>query len=106
MHFKTVGILSILWILGQALFGGATVWFDGALLGGGMKAKRFWKYHRLGTTHLCTFFSLDQCPLLGSQDTLFILCLSIPYGWEVPSPTSPLRTRTLLRELLPTLSPH
>ncbi|KAF8432468.1 hypothetical protein L210DRAFT_3558561 [Boletus edulis BED1] len=50
-HFTTwhgtFGILTVAWIIVQALVGGSTVWFGGAAWGGGMKAKLMWKYHRL-----------------------------------------------------------
>ncbi|KAH0830374.1 hypothetical protein J3R83DRAFT_1768 [Lanmaoa asiatica] len=50
-HFTTwhgtFGIITVAWIVVQALIGGSTVWFDGAAWGGGMKAKAMWKYHRL-----------------------------------------------------------
>jgi len=50
-HFTTwhgtFGIITVLWIISQALVGGSTVWFGGAAWGGGMKAKQMWKYHRL-----------------------------------------------------------
>jgi len=43
----TFGAISLLWLLLQALLGGASVWYSGALLGGPAKAKLLWKYHRL-----------------------------------------------------------
>ncbi|KAG9318240.1 hypothetical protein JVU11DRAFT_321 [Chiua virens] len=43
----TFGIITVAWIVIQALFGGTTVWFEGALWGGGMRPKLMWKYHRL-----------------------------------------------------------
>ncbi|THH13615.1 hypothetical protein EW146_g6631 [Bondarzewia mesenterica] len=50
-HFTTwhgvFGLLSLTWLVVQFSFGAASVWFDGAALGGGLKAKRLWKYHRL-----------------------------------------------------------
>jgi len=50
-HFTTwhgtLGIVSVAWIVVQALIGGSTVWFGGAVWGGGSKAKALWKYHRL-----------------------------------------------------------
>ncbi|KAF8558487.1 hypothetical protein OG21DRAFT_1595374 [Imleria badia] len=50
-HFTTwhgtFGLISVAWIVVQALVGGSTVWFGGAAWGGGMKAKLMWKYHRL-----------------------------------------------------------
>ncbi|KAI0317287.1 hypothetical protein OF83DRAFT_1121964 [Amylostereum chailletii] len=50
-HFTTwhgtFGIISLTWLVVQSAFGAASVWFGGAALGGGMKAKRLWKYHRL-----------------------------------------------------------
>jgi len=50
-HFTTwhgtIGILCIVWLLLQIFLGAGSVWFNGALFGGGMKAKSLWKYHRL-----------------------------------------------------------
>ncbi|KAH7910177.1 hypothetical protein BJ138DRAFT_1153519 [Hygrophoropsis aurantiaca] len=50
-HFTTwhgtFGIAAVLWMVVQALFGGASVWYGGAILGGGAKAKALWKYHRI-----------------------------------------------------------
>ncbi|KAI6129172.1 hypothetical protein EV401DRAFT_1853068 [Pisolithus croceorrhizus] len=43
----TFGIITVVCLLTQGLIGGASVWFGGAALGGGMKAKAVWKYHRL-----------------------------------------------------------
>ncbi|KLO10420.1 hypothetical protein SCHPADRAFT_856637 [Schizopora paradoxa] len=40
------GILTILWLVGQIFVGAGSVWFGGALFGGGMQAKSLWKYHR------------------------------------------------------------
>jgi len=49
-HFTSwhgkIGIISILWMVGQILIGAGSVWFRGAAFGGGMKAKSLWKYHR------------------------------------------------------------
>jgi len=41
------GLLAFVWILFQVIIGAGSVWFDGKLFGGGMKAKSIWKYHRL-----------------------------------------------------------
>ncbi|KIK63701.1 hypothetical protein GYMLUDRAFT_40764 [Collybiopsis luxurians FD-317 M1] len=50
-HFRSwhsvLGITATAWIVFQICLGGASVWFGGKALGGGMKAKRVWKYHRL-----------------------------------------------------------
>ncbi|OJA19682.1 hypothetical protein AZE42_06945 [Rhizopogon vesiculosus] len=50
-HFATwhgiFGLVSVIWLLGQVLLGGGSVWYGGAAFGGGMKAKMIWKYHRL-----------------------------------------------------------
>lgn len=35
-----------MWIVVQVLVGGSTVWYGGAVWGGGAKAKALWKYHR------------------------------------------------------------
>lgn len=45
-HAK-LGLLAFVWILFQVFVGAGSVWFDGRLFGGGMKAKMVWKYHRL-----------------------------------------------------------
>jgi hypothetical protein len=42
----TFGIVCIAWLLFQVFLGAGSVWFKGALFGGGMKAKGVWKYHR------------------------------------------------------------
>ncbi|KAJ7632228.1 hypothetical protein FB45DRAFT_911852 [Roridomyces roridus] len=51
VHFKSwhgkIGIASMVWIFGQVILGGGSVWFGGAAFGGGSKAKALWKYHRL-----------------------------------------------------------
>ncbi|KAM6500689.1 hypothetical protein JOM56_003703 [Amanita muscaria] len=43
----------------QVLVGGGSVWFDGAVFGGGIKAKAVWKYHRLSgySIFLLLFFT-------------------------------------------------
>ncbi|KAF9239677.1 hypothetical protein BU15DRAFT_46512 [Melanogaster broomeanus] len=41
------GIISTVWLFFQVLIGAGSVWFGGALFGGGAKAKAVWKYHRL-----------------------------------------------------------
>ncbi|KJA18605.1 hypothetical protein HYPSUDRAFT_144737, partial [Hypholoma sublateritium FD-334 SS-4] len=50
-HFATwhgtIGIICIVWLAFQTLLGAGSVWFDGALFGGGLKAKSLWKYHRV-----------------------------------------------------------
>jgi len=43
----TFGYIAILWIIIQIGLGGSSVWFGGAVFGGGAKAKALWKYHRL-----------------------------------------------------------
>ncbi|KAF9228680.1 hypothetical protein BS17DRAFT_690953, partial [Gyrodon lividus] len=43
----TFGIISVVWLSIQVLLGAGSVWFGGALFGGGLKAKAVWKYHRL-----------------------------------------------------------
>ncbi|KAJ3512530.1 hypothetical protein NMY22_g15307 [Coprinellus aureogranulatus] len=42
----TFGITCIAWMLFQVFLGAGSVWWGGALFGGGMKAKGVWKYHR------------------------------------------------------------
>ncbi|KAG7452875.1 uncharacterized protein BT62DRAFT_925414 [Guyanagaster necrorhizus] len=50
-HFTTwhgkLGLLCICWVLLQIAIGGGSVWFGGAVFGGGMKAKLIWRYHRI-----------------------------------------------------------
>lgn len=43
---QKLGLLAFVWILSQVFVGAGSVWFDGRLFGGGMKAKMVWKYHR------------------------------------------------------------
>ena len=43
---QVFGILSLAWLAAQFALGAASVWFGGAALGGGPRAKRVWKYHR------------------------------------------------------------
>ncbi|GJJ12040.1 hypothetical protein Clacol_006281 [Clathrus columnatus] len=43
----TFGIIGIGWMFLQMFLGAGSVWYGGALFGGGMKAKSIWKYHRL-----------------------------------------------------------
>ncbi|KAF8630350.1 hypothetical protein AX15_002918 [Amanita polypyramis BW_CC] len=49
-HFTTwhgtLGFLCTIWLVSQVLVGGGSVWFGGVAFGGGVKAKRLWKYHR------------------------------------------------------------
>lgn len=49
-HFTTwhsyCGLFTLSWMLLQAALGAASVWFGGRALGGGMKAKAAYKYHR------------------------------------------------------------
>lgn len=42
-----LGIAACAWLCTQTLFGCLSTWFGGAALGGGMKAKSYWKFHRL-----------------------------------------------------------
>ncbi|KIK06636.1 hypothetical protein K443DRAFT_89334 [Laccaria amethystina LaAM-08-1] len=50
-HFSTwhgtLGIVCIIWLVAQVGFGAGSVWYDGAVFGGGIRAKAVWKYHRL-----------------------------------------------------------
>ncbi|KAF8201585.1 hypothetical protein BJ912DRAFT_507713 [Pholiota molesta] len=43
----TIGIICIAWLVLQIGLGAGSVWFGGALFGGGLKAKLLWKYHRV-----------------------------------------------------------
>lgn len=64
----TFGIITVVWLLTQALVGGASVWFGGAALGGGMKAKAVWKYHRL-SGYIVFTMTLFTAYLAGSWST-------------------------------------
>ncbi|RXK38122.1 hypothetical protein M231_04583 [Tremella mesenterica] len=50
-HYTTwhgrFGLLFVCWIILQGLIGGLSIWKGGKMLGGGEKAKRVYKYHRL-----------------------------------------------------------
>lgn len=50
-HFSTwhgtLGIFCIIWLVAQVGLGAGSVWFGGAVFGGGVRAKAVWKYHRL-----------------------------------------------------------
>lgn len=43
---QTLGIFCIIWLVAQVGLGAGSVWFDGAVFGGGIRAKAVWKYHR------------------------------------------------------------
>lgn len=63
-HAK-IGLLCTLWLVVQVALGGASVWFDGRAFGGGLKAKRVWKYHRISGYIL--FILLMATVHLGGQ---------------------------------------
>jgi hypothetical protein len=44
---QTFGLITVSWLVLQSALGAGSVWFDGAVFGGGHKAKLVWKYHRL-----------------------------------------------------------
>ncbi|KAI6151003.1 hypothetical protein BKA82DRAFT_4122753 [Pisolithus tinctorius] len=71
-HFTTwhgtFGIIAVIWLVAQALIGGASVWFGGAALGGGMKAKAVWKYHRL-SGYIVFSLTLFTAYLAGTWST-------------------------------------
>ena len=71
---QKLGLLAFVWILFQVFIGAGSVWFDGKLFGGGMKAKAVWKYHRL--VSWCRFTSLTGAnkTLEGYQATSYSLC--------------------------------
>ncbi|KXN88278.1 hypothetical protein AN958_07737 [Leucoagaricus sp. SymC.cos] len=50
-HFKTwhakLGLACMIWIFIQLCIGAGSTWSNGALFGGGARAKALWKYHRL-----------------------------------------------------------
>jgi len=58
-HAK-LGLLAFVWLLFQVFIGAASVWFDGKLFGGGMKARAIWKYHRLSGYILFPLFILTS----------------------------------------------
>ncbi|KAI0064692.1 hypothetical protein BV25DRAFT_1800427 [Artomyces pyxidatus] len=66
-HFTTwhgiFGSLSLFWLLGQTVLGATSVWFGGAALGGGAKAKSVWKYHRYACASI-PFIALSGYVLL------------------------------------------
>jgi hypothetical protein len=43
---QTFGLIAIIWIVLQVSIGAGSVWFGGAIFGGGDKAKLVYKYHR------------------------------------------------------------
>lgn len=43
---QKLGLTAFVWALLQVFVGAGSVWFDGILFGGGMKARSMWKYHR------------------------------------------------------------
>lgn len=45
-YLQFIGVLCMVWFLFQIVLGAGSVWADGVLFGGGMKAKALWKYHR------------------------------------------------------------
>jgi len=61
-HFTTwhatFGGIALVWMIVQILLGGLSVWFNGRALGGGMKAKGVWKYHRASGYLLFPMFLL------------------------------------------------
>lgn len=66
---QKLGLLAFVWLLFQVFVGAGSVWFDGRLFGGGMKARMIWKYHRLVSRHPTT-----PRVLTGSEDCLAISC--------------------------------
>ncbi|EPQ25840.1 uncharacterized protein PFL1_06515 [Pseudozyma flocculosa PF-1] len=62
-----LGTVAVSWAWVQAAIGAASVWFDGALLGGGARAKRIWKWHRLSGYLLLPLFFLVAA--LGVAET-------------------------------------
>ncbi|KAL9715690.1 hypothetical protein Ac2012v2_000133 [Leucoagaricus gongylophorus] len=49
-HYRTwhakLGLACMIWMIAQLSVGAGSTWYDGALFGGGTKAKTMWKYHR------------------------------------------------------------
>ncbi|KIM57066.1 hypothetical protein SCLCIDRAFT_17033 [Scleroderma citrinum Foug A] len=62
----TCGIMTFTWLIVQATFGAASVWYGGAALGGGVKAKALWKYHRL-SGYLLLALMLSTASLAGNE---------------------------------------
>lgn len=50
----------------QILLGGLSVWFGGAVFGGGMKAKRLWKFHRYLSQQLLQLLLFFFCLLIAA----------------------------------------
>ncbi|KAL7420796.1 hypothetical protein Q5752_004749 [Cryptotrichosporon argae] len=61
-HFTTwhakFGLASVAWVVVQAGIGAASVWCGGKAFGGGDKAKRVYKYHRISGYALITLFTI------------------------------------------------
>ena len=65
---------TLVWLITQSAIGAGSVWFDGAAFGGGQKAKRVWKYHRLSgyillISLLATVYLGGQSPLVSKRST-------------------------------------
>jgi len=61
-HFTSwharLALVALGWLIVQAFIGAGSVWFGGALFGGGAEAKRVWKYHRVSGYVLFPLFML------------------------------------------------
>lgn len=64
----TFGIITLGWMLVQALIGALSVWNDGEVFGGGIRAKAVYKYHRL-SGYLLLFSALTTAFLGGMYST-------------------------------------
>ncbi|KAF5360770.1 hypothetical protein D9756_004697 [Leucocoprinus leucothites] len=62
-HFRTwhakLGLACMIWTLVQLCVGAGSTWYNGALFGGGAKAKALWKYHRQANQGPISFFTVE-----------------------------------------------
>jgi len=65
------GIIALFWISLQVSIGAASVWFGGALFGGGAKAKAVYKYHRL-SGYVLLLWLLITVHLAGAWSTWMV----------------------------------
>jgi hypothetical protein len=70
-------MVTLVWLIIQSAIGAGSVWFDGAAFGGGLKAKRVWKYHRLSgyillISLLATVYLGGQSPLVSKRSAYVV----------------------------------
>ena len=76
LFYQIFGLISFIWLVAQIAIGAGSVWFGGALFGGGEKAKRIYKYHRYGTLlSICLIYQKNtkSDPLLFVLFVLFLI---------------------------------